>query len=35
MPLNIAVCIKQVPDVTDVKINPQTNTLIREGVTRR
>ncbi|MCX8035853.1 MAG: electron transfer flavoprotein subunit beta/FixA family protein [Candidatus Sumerlaeia bacterium] len=30
--MRIVVCIKQVPDVTDVKINPQTNTLIREGV---
>jgi len=30
--LKIAVCIKQVPDTTDVKINPETNTLIREGV---
>jgi electron transfer flavoprotein beta subunit len=30
--LNIIVCIKQVPGVTDVKINPETNTLIREGV---
>jgi len=30
--VKIAVCIKQVPDSTDVKINPETNTLIREGV---
>lgn len=30
--LNIAVCIKQVPDTTDVRIDPKTNTLIREGV---
>jgi electron transfer flavoprotein beta subunit len=30
--MNIIVCIKQVPDTTDVKIDPQTNTLIREGV---
>jgi len=30
--MNIAVCIKQVPDTTEVKINPETNTLIREGV---
>jgi electron transfer flavoprotein beta subunit len=30
--LNIIVCIKQVPGTTDVKINPETNTLIREGV---
>ena len=30
--MRIIVCIKQVPDTTDVKINPETNTLIREGV---
>ncbi|HQP91956.1 MAG TPA: electron transfer flavoprotein subunit beta, partial [Candidatus Omnitrophota bacterium] len=30
--MNIIVCIKQVPDTTDVKINPETNTLVREGV---
>jgi electron transfer flavoprotein beta subunit len=30
--VKIIVCIKQVPDATDVKINPQTNTLIRDGV---
>jgi electron transfer flavoprotein beta subunit len=30
--LNIIVCIKQVPGITDVKINPETNTLIREGI---
>jgi len=30
--MNIIVCIKQVPDTTDVKIDPETNTLIREGV---
>lgn len=29
---NIIVCIKQVPDTADVKINPETNTLVREGV---
>lgn len=28
----IIVCIKQVPDTADVKINPETNTLVREGV---
>ena len=28
----IIVCIKQVPDTANVKIDPQTNTLIREGV---
>ncbi|MBT3275266.1 MAG: electron transfer flavoprotein subunit beta/FixA family protein [Spirochaetales bacterium] len=30
--MNILVCIKQVPDTTNVRINPETNTLIREGV---
>jgi electron transfer flavoprotein beta subunit len=30
--MNIIVCIKQVPDTTQVKIDPATNTLIREGV---
>jgi electron transfer flavoprotein beta subunit len=30
--VKIAVCIKQVPDTTDVKIDPKTNTLVREGV---
>ena len=30
--MNIVVCIKQVPGTTEVKIDPQTNTLIREGV---
>jgi len=30
--VNIIVCIKQVPNTTDVRIDPQTNTLIREGV---
>jgi len=30
--MNIVVCIKQVPDTTEVKIDPQTNTLIRQGV---
>jgi electron transfer flavoprotein beta subunit len=29
---NIIVCVKQVPDTADVKINPETNTLVREGV---
>jgi electron transfer flavoprotein beta subunit len=29
---NIIVCIKQVPGITDIKINPETNTLIREGI---
>jgi electron transfer flavoprotein beta subunit len=26
------VCVKQVPDTTEVKIDPKTNTLVREGV---
>ena len=30
--MDIIVCIKQVPETTEVKINPETNTLIREGV---
>jgi len=30
--MNIIVCIKQVPDTSEVKINRETNTLIREGV---
>ena len=30
--MHFVVCIKQVPDTTDVKIDPETNTLIREGV---
>jgi len=30
--MHILVCIKQVPDTSDVKIDPETNTLIREGV---
>ncbi len=30
--MKIVVCIKQVPDTTNVKIDPETNTLIREGV---
>jgi electron transfer flavoprotein beta subunit len=30
--MNIVVCIKQVPETTEVRINPETNTLIREGV---
>ncbi len=30
--MHIVVCIKQVPDTADVKIDPDTNTLIREGV---
>ncbi|MFC1621189.1 electron transfer flavoprotein subunit beta/FixA family protein [Candidatus Omnitrophota bacterium] len=30
--MNIVICIKQVPDTTDVRIDPETNTLIRSGV---
>src|SRR3989304_7489773 len=30
--MNIVVCLKQVPGTTDVKIDPQTNTLIRQGI---
>ncbi len=30
--MDIVVCIKQVPDTTEVRINPETNTLVREGV---
>ncbi len=30
--MNIVVCIKQVPGTTDIKIDPKTNTLVREGV---
>ena len=30
--LTIIVCIKQVPGITEIKINPETNTLIREGI---
>lgn len=30
--MKIAVCIKQVPDTAEVKLDPKTNTLIREGV---
>ncbi len=30
--MKIVVCVKQVPDTNDVKIDPKTNTLVREGV---
>lgn len=30
--MDIVVCVKQVPDTTEVRINPETNTLMREGV---
>lgn len=29
--MNICVCIKQVPDTTEMKIDPDTNTLLRRG----
>jgi electron transfer flavoprotein alpha/beta subunit len=31
--MKIVVGVKQVPEITDVKVNPETGTLIREGVT--
>jgi len=30
--MKIAVCIKQVPEVADIKFNPDTKTIVREGV---
>ena len=30
--MKIVACIKQVPDTTDVSIDPETRTLVREGV---
>lgn len=30
--LHIVVCVKMVPDTTQVKVDPETNTLIREGI---
>jgi len=30
--MNLVVCLKQVPNTTDLRIDPKTNTLIREGV---
>lgn len=30
--MNIIVCVKQVPDTTQIKLNPETHTLIRDGV---
>ena len=30
--LNIVACIKQVPDTTQVRIDLETNTLVREGI---
>ena len=31
--MKIVVCVKQVPEIADVKIDPATGTLIREGIT--
>ncbi len=30
--MKIVVCIKQVPDTVDVKINPKTNNIDRNGI---
>jgi len=30
--MDILVCIKQVPDTKDIRLDPETNTLAREGV---
>ncbi|KAB2953503.1 electron transfer flavoprotein subunit beta/FixA family protein [Heliorestis acidaminivorans] len=30
--MNIAVCLKQVPDTSEVRLDPKTNTLKREGI---
>ena len=30
--MNVVVCMKQVPDTANVRMNPETNTLMREGV---
>ena len=30
--MNIIVCVKQVPDTTEVRIHPVKGTLIREGI---
>ncbi|MGN0713801.1 MAG: electron transfer flavoprotein subunit beta, partial [Anaerovoracaceae bacterium] len=30
--MRIIVCVKQVPDTTEITINPETGTLIRDGV---
>ena len=30
--MNICVCMKQVPDTNEIKIDPETHTLIRKGV---
>ncbi len=30
--MNVIVCLKQVPGTTEVKIDPETNTLVRQGI---
>lgn len=30
--MKIVICVKQVPEITNVRVNPETGTLIREGV---
>lgn len=30
--MHCVVCVKQVPDTSEVRVDPRTNTLIREGV---
>ena len=30
--MQVVACIKQVPDTTQVQIDPLTNTLVREGI---
>ena len=30
--MKIVVCVKQVPDTNEIRINPETGTLIRDGV---
>ena len=30
--MHVVVCVKQVPNTTQVRINPETNTLVRDGV---
>lgn len=30
--MKIVVCVKQVPEITDVNVNPETGTLVREGI---
>ena len=30
--MKLLVCVKQVPDTTEIRIDPETNRLIRDGV---